>query len=572
MDHIHSQLSVTIEQSSDKGPKPENQDTIGARIPEGSALATKGIAVAIADGVSSSSAAKQASQSAITGFLTDYYATPDTWRTQKSAVQVIQSLNRYLWSQSQNSVRQEGHLTTFSSIVLKGDKYFIFHVGDTRVYRFRKGDLEQLTRDHTQRIDKKTTYLSRALGADSLLEIDMISDELQVGDVFILTSDGIHDTLSPQMLSKLVNASVSPEKIVNDALTAAKALAADDNLSIQAVRIDAVGTPSQRDAITVLSQLPFPPVLNVGQSIDHYRVEKILHESERSQIYLVTGEDGKHYVMKTPSINYDDDPAYIERFVMESWIASRIQNAHVVRVVTPKHERRFLYYLTEHITGPTLTQVIKERAPIDIPDAIALIESVIVGLRAFHRRDTLHQDLKPENIVLGNNGPVILDFGSCYVAGVEEAGAPFQRDKILGTLTYSAPEYRYGGKASQRSDQFSLAVILYEMLTGAHPYGDKYERAMHVKTFQALRYVSAIKHNPLIPPWLDRALEKALSMQAASRYGALSEWLTDLKRPNPNWLSAKEQPLMERDPLLFWRVTAGIGWALALAGLIAAFT
>ncbi len=572
MDHIHSNLSVTIEQSSDKGPKPENQDTIGARIPEGSALATKGIAVAIADGVSSSSAAKQASQSAITGFLTDYYATPDTWRTQKSAVQVIQSLNRYLWSQSQNSVRQEGHLTTFSSIVLKGDKYFIFHVGDTRVYRFRNGDLEQLTRDHTQRIDKKTTYLSRALGADSLLEIDMVSDELQVGDVFILTSDGIHDTLSPQMLSKLVSVSVTPEKIVNDALTAAKALAADDNLSIQAVRVDAVGTPSQRDAITVLSQLPFPPVLNVGQSIDHYRVEKILHESERSQIYLVTDEDGKHYVMKTPSINYDDDPAYIERFVMESWIASRIQNAHVVRVVPPKYERRFLYYLTEHITGPTLTQVIKERAPIDIPDAIALIESVIVGLRAFHRRDTLHQDLKPENIVLGNNGPVILDFGSCFVAGVEEAGAPFQRDKILGTLTYSAPEYRYGGKASQRSDQFSLAVILYEMLTGAHPYGDKYERAMHVKTFQALRYVSAIKHNPLIPPWLDRALEKALSMQAASRYGALSEWLTDLKRPNPNWLSAKEQPLMERDPLLFWRVTAGIGWALALAGLIAAFT
>lgn len=572
MDHIHSNLSVTIEQSSDKGPKPENQDTIGARIPEGSALATKGIAVAIADGVSSSSAAKQASQSAITGFLTDYYATPDTWRTQKSAVQVIQSLNRYLWSQSQNSVRQEGHLTTFSSIVLKGDKYFIFHVGDTRVYRFRNGDLEQLTRDHTQRIDKKTTYLSRALGADSLLEIDMVSDELQVGDVFILTSDGIHDTLSPQMLSKLVSVSVTPEKIVNDTLTAAKALAADDNLSIQAVRVDAVGTPSQRDAITVLSQLPFPPVLNIGQSIDHYRVEKILHESERSQIYLVTDEDGKHYVMKTPSINYDDDPAYIERFVMESWIASRIQNAHVVRVVPPKYERRFLYYLTEHITGPTLTQVIKERAPIDIPDAIALIESVIVGLRAFHRRDTLHQDLKPENIVLGNNGPVILDFGSCFVAGVEEAGAPFQRDKILGTLTYSAPEYRYGGKASQRSDQFSLAVILYEMLTGAHPYGDKYERAMHVKTFQALRYVSAIKHNPLIPPWLDRALEKALSMQAASRYGALSEWLTDLKRPNPNWLSAKEQPLMERDPLLFWRVTAGIGWALALAGLIAAFT
>ncbi len=572
MDHIHSSLSVTIEQTSDKGPKPENQDTIGARIPEGSALTTKGIAVAIADGVSSSSSAKQASQSAITGFLTDYYATPDTWRTQKSAVQVIQSLNRYLWSQSKNSVRQEGHLTTFSAIVFKGDKYFIFHVGDTRVYRFRQGVLEQLTRDHTQRIDKKTTYLSRALGADSFLEIDMISDELQLGDIFMLTSDGIHDTLPPHMLSNLVEKSHTPEKIVSDALTAAKALAADDNLSIQVVRIDAVGTPSQSDAITVLSQLPFPPALDVGQTIDHYRVEKILHESERSQVYLVKDEDGTLYVMKTPSVNYDDDPAYIERFVMESWIAARIQNMHVVRVVPPKHERRFLYYLTEHISGPTLTQVIKERAPVDIPDAIALIESVVVGLRAFHRRDTLHQDLKPDNIILGNNGPVIIDFGSCYVAGLDEAGTPFQRDKILGTLTYSAPEYRYGGKTSQRSDQFALAVILYEMLTGAHPYGNKYENAMHFKTFQGLRYISAIKHNPLIPPWLDRALEKALSMQATSRYGALSEWLTDLKRPNPQWLSPKEQPLMERDPLTFWRIAAALGWLLALMLLIMEFS
>ncbi len=564
MDHIHSSLKISIAQISDKGPKPENQDTVGARIPEGSALTTKGIAVAVADGVSSSSSAKQASQSAITGFLTDYYATPDTWRTQQSAVQVIQSLNRYLWGQSQNNVQQEGYLTTFSSAIFKGDKCFIFHVGDTRVYRYRENTLEQLTQDHCQKIDKNTTYLSRALGADSILEIDMHTEELHAGDLYILSSDGIHDTIPRHKLKELLARCKDLDETAQEAIDLAKELGADDNISVQVVRIEQLGTPSQKDAITVLSQLPFPPVLNEGQRIDQYRVEKILHESERSQVYLVKTDEGRTLVMKTPSVNYDDDPAYTERFVMESWIGARIINPHVARVVQSNNERTFLYYLTEHIAGPTLTQLIKERAPVTIPDAVELVESLIKGLRAFHRKDTLHQDLKPDNIIVGTNGPVIIDFGSCYVAGVHEAGEPFQRDTILGTLNYSAPEYRFGGKVSQRSDQFSLAVLLYEILTGSHPYGEKYERAMDLKAFQRLKYIPATKHNPLIPIWLDRALEKSLNILPGARYNALSEWLTDLKRPNPNWAGPNEVPLMEKDPIKFWKIAAGIGWCLSL--------
>ncbi len=564
MDHIHSSLKISIAQISDKGPKPENQDTVGARIPEGSALTTKGIAVSVADGVSSSSSAKQASQSAVTGFLTDYYATPDTWRTQQSAVQVIQSLNRYLWGQSQNNVQQEGYLTTFSSAIFKGDKCFIFHVGDTRVYRFRENTLEQLTQDHTQKIDKNTTYLSRALGADSILEIDMHTEELQVGDIYLLSSDGIHDTIPHHKLRDLIQRYENPDETVQRAIDLAKKLGADDNISIQIVHIDQLGTPSQKDAITVLSQLPFPPVLNEGQRVDQYRVEKILQESERSQVYLVKTDEGRTLVMKTPSINYDDDPAYTERFVMESWIGARILNPHVARVVQPSNERKFLYYLTEHIAGPTLTQLIKERAPVAIPDAVELVESLIKGLRAFHRKDTLHQDIKPDNIIVGTNGPVIIDFGSCHVAGVHEAGVPFQRDTILGTLNYSAPEYRFGGKVSQRSDQFSLAVILYEMLTGEHPYGEKFERAMDIKAFQRLKYIPSTKYNPLIPIWLDRALEKSLSILPAARYNAMSEWLKDLKRPSPSWAGPNEVPLMEKDPVKFWKITAGIGWCLSI--------
>lgn len=564
MDHLLPSLKISLAQFSDKGIKEENQDTIGARIPEGSALATKGIAVAIADGVSSSDSAKQASQSAICGFLTDYYATPDTWRTQQSAIRVIHSLNQSLWGQSRNSVREEGYLTTFSCLILKGDSAFVFHVGDTRVYRLRDGNLEQLTRDHTQKIDKNTTYLSRALGADPALEIDMFREEAREGDLYILSSDGIHDTLSHRQLELILQGDGDIEARCQEIAKLAIESQSKDNLSIQIVEVEATGSPTQQDAVTVLSQLPFPPPLEVGQKIDGLRVEQVLHESERSQVYLVRDEANRAMVMKTPSDNYSDDPAYIERFVMESWIGARIQNSHVVRVLPPPSERSFLYYLTEHIPGPTLAQLIKERAPFNIPDAIEILEQIIKGIRAFHRKDTLHQDIKPENIVIGQHGATIIDFGSCWVAGVEEATAPIKRDKILGTLRYSAPEYRYGGSVGQHSDQFSLAAILYEMLTGKLPYGGRYENSHSDKQFRALKYQLAHNHNPLVPFWLDKALEKALNIDSSERYHALSEWLQDLKRPNPSWSPSQHAPIFNRNPLLVWKSIAALGWISAV--------
>jgi protein phosphatase len=566
MDHLQSTLSVRFAQRSEAGKKPENQDTVGARIPEGNALTNKGIAIAIADGVSSSMAAREASQTAITGFLTDYYATPDTWRTQQSSMRVIQALNSSLFGRSQNSIYGEGYLTTLSALILKGSTAFIFHVGDTRVYRLRGDEFECITRDHTQRIDRNTQYLSRALGADPYLEVDMHTLELEMGDVFILSCDGIHEFIPVAEFKTLIkNNRANLDALVNDAINVALKHNSDDNISIQAVAIEQIGRATQSEAIQVLSRLPFPPLLSPGHVIDGLQVKRILHESTRSQVYLVENEKGLPLVMKTPSINFQDDPAYIERFVMESWIGTRVYGPQVARVIPAPESRSCLYYLTEYISGPTLTQLLKERGILAIVDAVELIEQLIRGIRVFHRKDTLHQDLKPDNIVISSKGPMIVDFGSCWVAGVEEVIAPFTRDIVLGTADYSAPEYRYGGKVGPASDQFSLAVLLYEMLTGKLPYGAHYANAKDLHSFQKLKYISAMQHNPLVPYWLDKALEKALSIYPSARYEALSEWYQDLKRPNPEWLTQRQQPLLERHPEKVWKFLAISGWLCTLA-------
>lgn len=563
MDHIKSKITIDFAQRSDAGRKGENQDTIGARMPEGSLLTHKGIAIAIADGVSSSDAAREASQSAITGFLTDYYATPDTWSTRQSAQRVIQALNRYLWGQGQNSIHGQGHLTTFTCLILKGNTAHLFHVGDTRAYLWRDGQLEQLTRDHCQRLNADEVYLSRALGADVSVDIDRYSIELQENDLFVLTSDGIHDHLDGDSFRRLVDTHQNtPQQLTDQLFESALNHGSDDNLSVQVARIQTLGSASPDDALQTLARLPFPPLLEVGQTLDGLRVEQSLHESNRSQVYLVRDAQDRALIMKTPSVLYSDDPAYLERFVMEAWIGARIQSPQVARVVPPPEARTCLYHLTEYIAGSTLGELMAQRGPFAIDDAVSITGQLIKGIRAFHRKETLHQDIKPDNIVMSANGPVIVDFGSCWVASLDELQAPFQRDRILGTLDYSAPEYRYGGDTSPKSDQFSLAVLLYEMLTGRKPFGEAYGKAMDWRQFQKLRYTPASQHNPMVPYWLDKALEKALSLHPQQRYDALSEWWQDLQRPNPQWQRPEQVPLLLRNPERVWQVVAVTGWGL----------
>ena len=106
------------------------------------------------------------------------------------------------------------------------------------------------------------------------------------------------------------------------------------------------------------------------------------------------------------------------------------------------------------------------------------------------------------------------------------------------------------------------------MLTGdQHPYGEKYEDCWTLKEFAKLEYTPAAKHNPLVTSWIDGALKKAVSINPAHRHDALSEFYTDLRRPNPNYIDPADMPLLERNPVLFWQILTGaffIIWLLTL--------
>ena len=568
-----ARLKVTVGQYSDKGIKAENQDSIGFSVPGNLALLeTKGIACALADGISSSAEGKQASQACVTGFIADYFSTPDTWSVKQSGGKVLTAINTWLHGQSsQYKDASRGLASTFSAIVIKSTTAHLFHVGDSRIYLFREGELEQLTTDHRIRIDAEQEYLGRAFGVDYCLDIDYKSLTVEEGDRFLLTTDGIHDVISDKQLKLLfkehdADLDAFSQKICDLAI----AEGSKDNVSCQILQVEQLPSQDANEVFAQLTALPFPPELYEGVILDGYRVTREIHASSTSQLYLAVDTDtGEKVVLKTPSVNFEDDPAYLERFQLEEWIGRRIVSPHVIRTVEQKRPRRFLYYLLEYVNGKTLEQWLDDVGTLDLKTVRELVPQIVSGLRAFHRLDMLHQDLKPGNIMISHDGVLkIIDFGSTKIAGIADISTPVERRELLGTKHYTAPEYLLGRPGMTQSDQFALGCIVYQMLTGKLPYGEKLAKAREQRGINRLNYRPISEYISDIPHWVDKAVRKAVQVSPESRYEALSEFESDLVKPNPDYLREDQLPLLQRNPVGFWR---SLSLLLLITNLVLAY-
>ncbi|MGB0468127.1 MAG: protein kinase domain-containing protein [Pontibacterium sp.] len=551
------QLNIRFGGKSSAGVKLVNQDAFAAHQPEGSELEFKGVAAAIADGVSNCEDSHIASQTSVTSFIEDYFSTPHSWRVKNAVARVITSLNTWLHQQNLRSLREkDSMLCTFSALVIKSNTLHWFHVGDSRIYRFHKEDLEQLTSDHTRRESGKN-YLARALGGDQRLEVDYNQHVLEEGTLLLLTTDGIHDFLSVAEISKILakedkDLEQRAEELVNQALLNGS----DDNLTALLVSVDQLPRETLDESHNRVTQLVIPPVLQTGHSIDGYEVLEVIFSGTRSHMYRVKDtETGKHYVLKSPSVNFSEDTLYLDGFIREEWVGQKINHPNVMKTFASPRPKNFLYYLGEHIEGMTLRAWINDHPEPGLNEVRRLIAQIIQGLRAFQRADMIHQDLKPENIMIDQDGRVkILDFGTVRIAGIEELSSPLDKSVPQGSVNYVAPEYLMGEPGTFRSDLFSLAVILYEMLTGKLPYKPRDIKQVKIQNYSEMTYIPAIHYQRDLPLWMEGCLRKALQPNPLYRYDALSEFMQDLTTPN-KLLEAKirHQPLLEKNPVLVWQ-------------------
>ena len=567
------QLKITAGQYSDKGRKEINQDFHGVMVPTGPQLASKGIAIALADGISSSAVSQEAAQSAVTAFLEDYYCTSDAWLVKTSAEHVLTATNSWLHTQTQQSQhrydRERGYVCTFSGLIIKSRTAHLFHVGDARIYRLRGTTLEQLTEDHRVRVSSAQSYLARAMGMGRKVDIDYQAIALEEGELLVLATDGVYEFTDATCVAAAIegaagNLDLAARRIVEEALQRGS----DDNLTIQIIRIDELPTPESNEMFRQLSEMPFPPQLDARMDFDGYRIVREIKGSARSHIYLaVDSENGENVVIKTPSVDLQANPAYLERFLMEEWIARRINSPHVLKPCSQTRKRHFIYVVTEYIEGQTLAQWMIDNPKPDLPTVRGLIEQIAKGLQAFHRLEMVYQDLKPDNIMIDSTGTVkIIDFGATRVAGVMEIATPIEQINLLGSAAYAAPEYFLGENGSQRSDIFSLGVIAYQMLSGKLPYGVEVAKSRTKAAQKKLAYQTVLNEEREIPAWIDDAIRKAVEPNPFERYEVLSEFVFDLHHPNKEFLHKTKPPLIERNPVIFWKSVSFV-LMLALVGV-----
>jgi serine/threonine protein phosphatase PrpC len=562
---MSANLKITSGQHSDAGIKDSNDDACGIRVPDAALLNSKGVAAVIADGMSGSEAGREAAEACVSGFLSDYFTTPESWSTETSGEKVLTALNRWLYGQGHREYESaQAMVTMLSVLVIKSATAYLFHVGDTRIYRMRHGRLECLTRDHRVHISDDKNYLSRAMGIELHMEIDYRLLPVEQGDIYLLTTDGVHDYLDDSVLAEhLYGMGADGDAVARAIVEQALANASLDNVTCQVIRVDELPHQDAHEFYRQFSELPFPPPLEPGMVLDGYKVVRELHASKRTQVYLAVDTQTDHKViLKTPSVNYEDDPEYIDRFLHEEWAGRRINNQHVLKVLEPHGRRQCLYYVTEYVDGWTLRKWMHDNPSPALEDVREIVQQIAAGLRALHRQEMIHQDLKPENIMIDRYGTVkLIDFGSTKIAGIEEITTPLADQGPLGTRRYAAPEYVQGYAGSRVSDIYSLGVILYEMLTGQLPYGDK---ELTPRRLRRVRYIPASRFNREIPAWIDKALERAVALTSNRRYALLSELVHDLSHPNPAFTRNTAEPLIERNPLLVWK---GIALLLLLLNL-----
>lgn len=550
-------LAVSIGHASQPGPRPRNEDFVGAATPEGAELAAKGMLLAVADGVGGHAHGREAAEYSVRSLLADYFSTPETWSVEKSLDTVLGAVNRWLLAQSAKSRDYAGMATTLTAVVLRGRRFHVAHVGDSRAYRWHDGRLLRLTEDHTWEHPEFDNVLRRAIGLEARLLVDYDDGELAAGDRFVLVTDGVWNALGDAGIADALHAhadaQAAAEALVRDALRCGTS----DNSTALVANVDALPPDNLRDRLAGGRRLPLPPRLKAGEMLDGLRVEELLHASRLTLLYRVTRlAGGEALVLKTLRPEAGDDEEAMRALVREEWLARRVPGQGFPRVFDHP-QREHLYYLMSWHEGETLRASLIRGHRYLPHELVDIGRALLKSVGALHRLGIVHRDVKPDNVHIDRAGQLrLLDLGvaASDAEDLREINNP-------GTPSYMAPELFAGGAANEASDLYACGVTLYELLTRKYPYGE-------VEPFQHPRFgepVPPTRYRPDTPAWLEDVLLKACAREAKERFETAEEFVLALERGAHRPLASRRRmPLVERNPRLAWKLVAGASLLLNL--------
>ncbi len=550
------ELQTRIGFLSEQGRRDANEDYVASHTGDARQRATKGIVVAVADGVGGANGGRQAAEVTVRGFLDGYLGLPETLGVERSAGRALDAMNRWVCAQGRQDPALQHMATTFSALVLRGRQAHTIHVGDSRIYRLRDDRLTRLTTDHTLNHPDLRHVLYRAVGIEDVLRVDYAADSLKLHDRFVLCSDGVHGVLSDRALQASMAERTSPQESAERLVRAAVEAGSQDNVT--ALVVDIIGLPAVDEAEldTVIDALPIVELPRAGDVVDGFRLVDVVSNGRYSRLFRAEDtQEGRDVVLKFPHPRVAGEAAYRRAFVREAWIASRVTSPWVGDVIELQPGRKTrLYSVMPYYQGETLEARLGRDPAVSLEEGVSVSLALAKAVYALNRLRIIHRDIKPENVLLPTEGGLkLLDLGIARLPGIQESST----EEIPGTPSFMAPELFEGAAGDEQSDVYALGVTLYRMFSGGnYPYGE-------VEAFSRPRFLKRtplMQYRPDLPAWLDAVLARATAVEKDRRFADAMEVAFELENGVAQGGKRVQQtlPLYHRNPVLFWQVIAGL--------------
>lgn len=554
------QLEVRFGQASERGRRETNDDFAAVRERDGS---SRLVVAAIADGVSGAGG-RLAAETVVRGFLDGFESEPATLTVDRAASRVLSAMNRWVHAQGQQDALRRGMATTFTAAIVRGRRLHCVHVGDTRLYQLRDGALTLLTRDHTRDHPDMRHVLVRAVGLEQTVRADYHACDLIPHDRYLLCCDGVHATLSKDRLQQLLAERTAPDEVASRIVAAALGAGSHDNATAVVLDVLAVPAAERLDLEARVADLPIRELPKAGETVDGFRLDEQVSDGRYSRLFRAEDTtNAREVIVKFPHPRVVAEAAYRQAFVREAWVASQVRSPFVGEVIElPAGRQTRLYSVMPYYSGETLEQRLQR------PPRVTLEEGVRIGILlskavyALNRRDIVHRDVKPDNVMLAADGSLrLLDLGVARLPGLEAA----PDETIPGTPSYMAPELFEGEAGDARSDVYALGVTLYRLFSGHYPYGE-------IEAFSRPRFTKRVpldQHRPDLPAWLDVLLARATAVDPDTRFGDAMELAIELEQnlAHAPRIVVQRQSLYERNPLRFWKIVSLLLFAALLVSL-----
>jgi predicted Ser/Thr protein kinase len=323
----------------------------------------------------------------------------------------------------------------------------------------------------------------------------------------------------------------------------------------------------------------------IGQVIKHYRIEELLGKGGMGVVYRARDTRLQRPVaLKLLSPELVADQARKRRFLLEARVAAAVTHPAIAQIYDIDEADGTTFIAMEYVDGRTVGRLIVE-GELDLQGSVEIGFQVAEGLAKAHEANIIHRDIKSDNIMVTRDGHAkLLDFGLAKLldSGPEGSAGPAPASRtltleqahtiagaVLGTLNYMSPEQARGRALDQRSDIFSLGVVLYEMVSGELPFkGDSPLDTMHAIAFEEAKPVTALRRN--LPPQIHQIVSRCLRKRPEDRYPDARELAADLKRLKQDLDTGTRLTLPPAERLRGWLESAKAWVPLGTKGMVLA--